>query len=736
MKRVGAIILLLCMVIISIPVWADVDYEAQVLHDLNLIEGDGEGFNLGARLTRAEAVTFVVGILGKTQYVLDHADRYQKSAFPDVPSGAWYTPFVEYCHQNRIVAGTGQGKFEPNAYVSEKSFLTMMLQALGYKSDLDYNWDSVYPKAYEVGLSEDINDAVRTKDEYIYTRADVVHTIYNALDSKLKDKTQILSEFLLERRVCNAYMLKKYDLLKKDEMATQISSVKVLDSNTIEIAFNEPLDDLSKSQLKIEYVNKTIDIDSVNEKNSKTFNISTDDAMYFSKKYKLIIENIMDENGFVTKSLSSEFNGAKKSESIPKDFAIVSAKPISNNQLDVVFSREVDKNAEEPLLYKFGLVGGSVNEGNFQNLKAEVIGDRASHVLLTFTDYRFESNQDYTLYVRADLASVFGERLKNGKGDQINFDGGLEELGDFRVEDMELIDDHFIKIEFSRAFDEKSALNQSNYRIIRRDGKDSRPARRVYLYRDEYGASDDTVMVRFANIFRDEEYELEVEDVKDIYQSQRIRSYNEEFFSGDLDTEEPELIEAEAINRSEIHLTFDKPLAESADQAGIKINNHVIISDKVVSSSNPNVLILYLRKRSYLDEDDEYTVVVKRGIEDYLGRKSSRDQEAYFEGNEEVKPDIDIEKAIMISSNQIKIIFTEPVKKSDLENIDLYKVKYETGAVDRTIFPIDIMSATDNEVVLTLESAYADGNMEVEISQIHSKSGQFISKDLKIDVSK
>ncbi len=644
-----------------------------------------------------------------------------------------------YCHQNRIVAGMETGRFEPNAYVSEKAFLTMLLQALGYKSDVDYNWDSVYQKAYEVGLSEDINDAVRTKDEYMYTRADVVHTIYNALDSKLKGKTQDLSEFLLENKVCNLYMLKKHNLIKKDKVATKIESVKAVDTKTLELTFNEDIAELKKEQLKIKKISKNLTIDKVHRKNNNKFYISVLETMYNLNKYNLTVDNIMDKDGFITEHLELEFIGADKQENIintTKDFEIVSVKVISNNQLDVMFSRNVDKKAEEPLLYKFGLANGVLNEGNFQNLKVDLVGDSVSHVLLTFTDYRFDPNQEYTLYVRADLSNVFGERLKNGQGDQINFSGSLQQLATFEVEDTEIIDNHFIKVYFSREVDRDTALDKSNYRIIRRDGKDSRTAKNVYFYKDENGVSNSIVMVRFSSIFDDEDYELEIEDVRDVYQSQKIRRYSSQFYSGALETFEPELIGAEAVNRSEIHLIFNVPLSESADKVGVKIDRHTFISGKVVSAIEPNVLILYLRKNSYLKADEDYKVIVKRGIADYLGRKSTSAQETEFSGNEEVKPDIFISKAVMISENQMKITFSEPIKKSYLEDINLYKIKYEMGTVDRTIFPVKIVALSDNEVILKLESSYADGNMILEIEQIHSKSGQFVSKDLRIDVLK
>ncbi len=36
--------------------------------------------------------------------------------------------------------------FRPDDYVSEKAFLTMLLQAMDYEADEDFNWDTVLSK--------------------------------------------------------------------------------------------------------------------------------------------------------------------------------------------------------------------------------------------------------------------------------------------------------------------------------------------------------------------------------------------------------------------------------------------------------------------------------------------------------------------------------------------------------------------------------------------------------------
>ncbi len=737
MKYISTILLILALVITTIPVWADVDYEAEVLHDLNLIEGTGDGYNLGGRLTRAEAATFIVGVLGKTSQVLDHPDKYKNTIFNDVPASEWYAPFVGYCKQNGIVAGTGGGRFEPASYVSEKSFLTMLLQALGYHADVEYNWDSVYQKAYEVGISDDIKDTVRTEDNFLYTRGDVVHAIYNSLDSRFNDKTLILSEFLLREHVCNKNMLKKHNLLKKDAKVTEIKEINIIDEDKIEIVFNEAIYELKMDQISIMSNNRYARIQNIHKKKDHIFEISMDANMYSEHQYILTLKGIMDVYGFVTEDISFEFQGEKKSNvQMPHEFAIVSVTPISNNQIDVRFSRTIDKRATQALLYKFGVVDGVLNEGNFQSIRADVLGEDSSHVLITFMDYKLDPNNHYTLYVRPDFISASGERLRGGEGDKMNFSGSLGEFSELSVENVELVDDHFIKVTFNRPVDSQTALKTSNYSIERISGKNKTNATNVYFYRDEDAIYDDTVMVRFQNILDDEEYNMNIDGVKDIYKNDRIRNYTHSIMGQHFDLDGPQLLEVEAVNQNEVHLIFDEVLSETMSNINIKINNKNYVMDKTVDPNHGNVLIVYVKNSLRLNEDDDYTIMVKRGLADYLGRKTTENQEMDFRGSSEKKPDIYIDNAVLLSPNKIKITFSEPIRQGDLTNMELYKVKYETGAIDRMIFPVSIEDVSDMETIIHLENSYAEGNISVEVQKVHSKSGQFSASDLQIYVQK
>jgi len=61
---------------------------------------------------------------------------YTKSGFSDVAVGSYYLPYIEWAVENKIVSGTGGGKFEPDGTITREDIAVMMLNyaaATGYK---------------------------------------------------------------------------------------------------------------------------------------------------------------------------------------------------------------------------------------------------------------------------------------------------------------------------------------------------------------------------------------------------------------------------------------------------------------------------------------------------------------------------------------------------------------------------------------------------------------------------
>ena len=104
-----------------------------VMTAIGVINGNADGtFAPEGNFTRAEAATMITYLtLGKTV-----ADALPTGAtqFTDVPATHWAAKYVQYCAQEGIVAGVGNGKFDPDAKLTATQWALMLLGALGYNA--------------------------------------------------------------------------------------------------------------------------------------------------------------------------------------------------------------------------------------------------------------------------------------------------------------------------------------------------------------------------------------------------------------------------------------------------------------------------------------------------------------------------------------------------------------------------------------------------------------------------
>ena len=191
MKKLLALVLALVMsmslVTISNAAFKDADKisnkeAVDVMNALGVLEGDeNQNFNAKDNLTRAQAAKIIcVMLLGKTA-----ADGLNlKANFSDV--SGWAESYIAYCASQGIVAGVGDGRFDPNGKLTGYQFAKMLLVALGYKADVEgmigTDWQvNVAKLALNTGLSKDIDVALSN----VITRDQAAKMAFNALTADM-----------------------------------------------------------------------------------------------------------------------------------------------------------------------------------------------------------------------------------------------------------------------------------------------------------------------------------------------------------------------------------------------------------------------------------------------------------------------------------------------------------------------------------------------------------------------
>lgn len=165
------------------------------LNKLGLFQGTGQGYELDKSLTRAEAVTMIVRLLGEEKDL-----KKENHPFVDVPE--WADKYIGYAYKNDITKGIDLDKFGSNDAVTLQQFLTFVLRVLEYKDPTDFVWDASESLSLKVGLMTGV-------DTETFLRGDMVEICKNALTSKYKGTELPLYKMLVEKGVFTTNEYKK-----------------------------------------------------------------------------------------------------------------------------------------------------------------------------------------------------------------------------------------------------------------------------------------------------------------------------------------------------------------------------------------------------------------------------------------------------------------------------------------------------------------------------------------------
>ncbi len=165
----------------------DISYEeaVDVMTAIGVLEGFEDGsFQPSATLTREQAAKIIC-----TMLLGANAEKLAgtTSTFSDVPSTRWSAPYIAYCASLGIVAGNGDGTFNPTGTLTGYAFAKMLLGAVGYDSTIEgfvgAGWNlKVASMASKAGLLNDLKGFVGS--DYI-TRETAAQMALNTLKATL-----------------------------------------------------------------------------------------------------------------------------------------------------------------------------------------------------------------------------------------------------------------------------------------------------------------------------------------------------------------------------------------------------------------------------------------------------------------------------------------------------------------------------------------------------------------------
>lgn len=233
LKKLLAVVVAICMLatLFTIPAFAATKTDAQICADLGVLKGDTtEGVTeayLAKGTSRMQAAIMLLRLMGKEDvaYATEETENW------DDASETWdkAVKALAYLKANPDLGwqGVSTTKFDPNGKATAQMIYKVMLEALGYKQDVDFIWADVYTFADGKGLSAiaDVNEL---------TNDDMATAVVEALKANVKDGSKTLAADLVAKGVITEEAAIEAGLVPA-AVALDVSSAVALNSKVIEV---------------------------------------------------------------------------------------------------------------------------------------------------------------------------------------------------------------------------------------------------------------------------------------------------------------------------------------------------------------------------------------------------------------------------------------------------------------------------------------------------------------------
>ena len=244
-----------------------------MLTTLGVINGkeDGSYFDPTGNVTRAEMAKMIATVLNQGADV-DGLYVGMNTGLTDV-KGHWAESYINYCYSLGIIAGRGNGKFDPAATVTGNEAAKMLLVAAGYDAQLagltGADWAiKTASLASTLGIFDNLS--VATSDPL--TRDNAALLIYNALDIEMIQKYE--NGYAIAFEDHRTLLSTKYGVYKVEGVVTGNEWAQLEDTDSE--------DALATGKTKMDHVkvyksttSNTVVGEYEEEKNPVIFNVST-----------------------------------------------------------------------------------------------------------------------------------------------------------------------------------------------------------------------------------------------------------------------------------------------------------------------------------------------------------------------------------------------------------------------------------------------------------------------------
>lgn len=713
-RTVSVTFLIICLLLTcsfssyALPVNITLQEKAEFLDSLKILAGVNGDYRLNEKLTRAEAATFAVRILGQELHVLLNSETYRQasSTYPDVDKSLWYAPYVGYCTKEGILTGDTTGNYRPYDFITEKSFIKIILSVLGYEMNTDYTWANIFKKAYEVGLVTNLSYISKEEDNVDFKRSDAVNIMYNALTIKEKTTGKELFYKLIDSGVITKAEAAKLGFID-DAVETDIEEIIVFDQETVSIIFNEPIKDFDDI-----YIYKAVDEDY--ELDFEIEDFGENFVMLKTKKqgpgveYTIEIRGIEDTEGNVKDVLYGAFIGVVPDKVESDFFRIQKIEPVNAKSVKLYFTHPVNLNSENSLYYtiydddyyKFA-------EGSKDQLLARTVVSENNCVLLSLKSGSFVEDNIYIVEISGDMTSAYGVKLNDGKNDEMSFKAIAGEEDYFKLEEVYTYDRETLLLSFNKEVNPFLAQQVYNFYLT---DENNNP-----IKIEQITVESQSGRVLFINIegkfTKNAKYYITINNLNDVTRQEYITEMTYSFKADYSSSGGFDIQGIEVIDRQTIEVYFSNiPDANSAANesyyyASPRRETKIIYPVRALydPAVQPNKVVLFFNDGD-LTAKKEYELNVSYKFKDYLGVELGVNIKEYFTASSDAKTGPSIEAATPISTDAVKLEFNKDLAFNQINLSPLnYTLEYSYNGMNIRKVPLSVLYVNARTLVLKFD---------------------------------
>ena len=368
-----------------------------MLTTLEIIEGKPDGsYAPGENVDRAQMAKMISVMLSNNQNC-DDLYMNVNSGLTDI-SANWAKGYINYCYTLGVIAGRGNGTFDPSANVTAVEAAKMLLTALGYEAEIEGlvgdDWAlNTAALAHELGIFRNFDKDVSAP----LNRDDAALLIYNAMDVEMIEQYQngyalsyadhrtILSYVFGVIRVEGVVVANEWAQLQQTDSDAALREGRTTLANVVWY-------DSTTSNTRVE--------EGVKETEPVTFNVTTP-VEYMGKAVTMYVEKttILANSkvlGVATDDEANVINFTAATEDTVKDYLKGTGVAVNDDETEYYVNYGYFKNEEDAIdwINEYYYTEAQGNDFNLNGIEVQVI------------DNDDDGIAEYVLYLQETLSEV------------------------------------------------------------------------------------------------------------------------------------------------------------------------------------------------------------------------------------------------------------------------------------------------------------------------------------------